>query len=209
MRLKFKPWAKEYIDNSQYFIHNEEELNQVLLSNDKIRMEFGSGKGKFMYEMAKLNPDIMFIGVEKYESVIVHCGKKLENEPLKNLLFYPIDVFELQNYELLKNRLEVIYLNFSDPWPKKRHEKRRLTSDLFLPLYANLLLPTGYIEFKTDNQGLFEYSLANLTKNNYILTEVNLDLHNTDIPNVKTEYEEKFSNKGFRINKLTAYYKGE
>ncbi len=205
MRLKHKPWANEYIqDNPQIFIQNVEQLKEYMQTGKEIRFELGTGKGQFIYQHAKNNPDILFIGVERYKSVIVTAGQKLEEEPLPNLRLWAIDVAELMSIDFLKNSLDIIYLNFSDPWPKKRHIKRRLTSETFLPTYDYLLKENGHIQFKTDNQGLFEYSLESFPASNWKISNISLDLHNTDRENIKTEYEERFSAKGFRINYLEA-----
>lgn len=204
MRLKFKPWANDYVKDKEVFIQNEQQLTEFIGDANELRMEFGSGKGQFIHQLAKENPEIKFIGVEKYESVIVHCGEKLKNEPLDNLMFLAVDVLKLTEFKSLRKNVDLIYLNFSDPWPKKRHTKRRLTSETFLPIYTKLLSVVGHIEFKTDNQLLFEYSLSSISSNGFDIYDIYLDLHNTDIYNIKTEYEEKFSSLGFRINKLSA-----
>lgn len=205
MRLKFKPWAKDYIDgNPEIFIQNEEQLNEYIKDAKEIRIELGCGKGQFIYQLAKLNPEVTFIAVEKYESVIVMAGSKLEENPLPNLKFWAIDVLELEKYDNLLGKIDLIYLNFSDPWPKNRHTKRRLTSDTFLPIYDKLLTKEGHVEFKTDNQSLFEYSLESFPESGWKISNISLDLHNTERFNIKTEYEEKFSAKGFRINYLEA-----
>ncbi len=205
MRLKHKPWANEYIEaNPEIFIQNTEQLAEFIEGAKEVRFELGTGKGQFIYQQAKENPEVIFIGVERYKSVIVTAGQKLEEENLPNLKLWAIDVAELLEVEFLKNALDIIYLNFSDPWPKKRHVKRRLTSETFLPTYDYLLKTDGHIEFKTDNQGLFEYSLESFPANNWKISNISLDLHNTDRANIKTEYEERFSARGFRINYLEA-----
>ncbi len=205
MRLKHKPWANEYIkENPEIFIQDADDAIEFIKEAKEVRFELGTGKGRFIYETAKANPDVTFIGVERYKSVIVTAGQKLEEENLDNLKLWAIDVMEFEKLENLHKMLDVIYLNFSDPWPKKRHTKRRLTSETFLPIYDKLLKKDGHIEFKTDNQGLFEYSLESLPEHNWKISNISLDLHNTDRPNVRTEYEEKFSSKGFRINYLEA-----
>ncbi len=205
MRLKYKPWANEYIgENKNIFIQDVEQLKEFTKDAKEVRFELGTGKGRFIYETAKANPEVNFIGVERYKSVIVTAGKKLEEAPLANLRLWAIDVNELNEMPEVLGLIDVIYLNFSDPWPKKRHTKRRLTSEVFLPIYDKLLKVDGHIEFKTDNQGLFEYSLESFPQNNWKISNISLDLHNTERPNIKTEYEEKFSSKGFRINYLEA-----
>ncbi len=205
MRMKFKPWAKKYIsDNENIFIQDEEHLNKFIETKKEVRFELGAGRGSFIHTVAKANPDIIFVGVERFDSVIVSAGAKLKQEPLENLRFWSIDVIKLPDYCNLIKNIDLIYLNFSDPWPKSRHTKRRLTSPVFLNIYHQLLSEVGHIEFKTDNQGLFEYSLSSFSLCQFELSNISLDLHNTERLNIKTEYEIKFSEKGFRINYLEA-----
>jgi tRNA (guanine-N7-)-methyltransferase len=205
MRLKYKPWAREYIGkNAKLFIQDETQLNEYLKDAKTVHMELGSGKGRFIHSLAKNNPEITYIGVEKFESVITSCGEKLEKEPLDNLIFWAIDVEKLPEFKILDHKVDLVYLNFSDPWPKKRHTKRRLTSEVFLKVYNHILTNDGHIQFKTDNQALFEYSLESISSNGFNISNISLDLHKTDRENIVTEYEEKFSNLGFRINYLEA-----
>ena len=197
MRLKYKPWARQYVlDNKKFYIQDEKHLEEYLKDAKKIVLELGCGKGRFIHSLAKMNPNITYIGVEKFESVITSCGEKLEEEPLDNLMFWSIDVEKLTSFEILDHNVDFIYLNFSDPWPKNRHAKRRLTSEIFLRVYDYLLVKDGHIEFKTDNQGLFEYSLESISTHGFNISNISLDLHNTDRPNIMTEYEEKFSAAG-------------
>lgn len=206
MRLKFKPWANDYIkEHPEMFINSIEELENYLKDSKQIKLELGCGKGRFIHSHAKANPDVTYVAVDLYESVIVVGAQKLESEPLDNLKFFAVDVKLLAESSAIKGLVDTIYLNFSDPWPKKRHTKRRLTYKYFLDIYRELLKEDGHIEFKTDNQGLFEYSLESLVKADYIIEDISLDLHNTDRENIKTEFEEKFSNQGFRINYVKAY----
>ncbi len=205
MRLKHKPWAADYIEeHPEIFIRNIEEFTAFVADAKEIRMELGTGKGQFIHQMAKLNPDVTFIGVERYKTVIITAGQKLVEEPLPNLKLWAIDVMEFAELDGIKGNVDTIYLNFSDPWPKKRHTKRRLTSETFLPTYEKMLKSEGHIEFKTDNQALFEYSLGSMSSNGWGFANISLDLHNTERFNIKTEYEERFSEKGFRINYLEA-----
>ena len=165
------------------------------------------GKGQFIIELAKRNPDINYIGIEKYSSVLVRAIEKREQEPeLLNLFFirmdaeYITDVFD-------KDEVGLIYLNFSDPWPKDRHAKRRLTSAHFLSLYDQFLSPEGKIIFKTDNRGLFDFSMEQIPEAGWILESYTYDLHNSSYNegNIMTEYEAKFSQMGTPINRLVAY----
>lgn len=201
MRIKFKPWAKDYIAaHPQLFIQDENHLRQLLSQYDKVFLEIGCGKGQFSHQMAKLHPDVLYIALERYDSVIVKAGQRLETDYIDNLYYYSRDIVDIKDFKYLQHKIEHIYLNFSDPWSKKRHAKRRLTAPSFLSIYDQLLKQDGTIYFKTDNQQLFEYSLTSFSQNDWILMDICLDLHNTDRFNIKTEYEEKFSQQGFRIN---------
>lgn len=201
MRVKFKPWAKDYIsENPQMFVHSDklEVLQERLKGYKTIKMEIGVGKGKFIHAHAKANPDTFFIGVELVESIIVQAADKLVAEPLDNLMLWATNVYDIKDIEFLAQKINTIYLNFSDPWPKTRHEKRRLTSVEFLNLYKNILASDGCIEQKTDNVSLFDYSVPMYLGNGFKFADFAVDLHKRD-PEVKiitTEYEEKFLRKG-------------
>ena len=147
--------------------------------------------------MAKNNPDINYIGIEKFDSVMVRAIEKLEFEDIPNLKLIKIDAEKI--IEVFDKEIERLYLNFSDPWPKERHEKRRLTSENFLKKYDNIFKSKKNITFKTDNRKLFEYSLKSFTDYGYRINMISLDLHKDAISNVETEYEIKFSNKGYPI----------
>ncbi|WP_019243927.1 MULTISPECIES: tRNA (guanosine(46)-N7)-methyltransferase TrmB [Bacillus] len=211
MRLKFKPWAKEKLqENPQFVIYNPEEKKgkwHEVFGNDRpLHIEVGTGKGRFITEMAKANPEINYIGIEAYESIIVDALDKVMNEGLPNLKLLPFNAADLRDY-FDKGEVNRVYLNFSDPWPKKRHAKRRLTYHTFLKIYEDILPNEGEIHFKTDNRGLFEYSLVSMSQYGMTLNYVNLDLHNSDVEdNIMTEYEEKFSNKGSLIYRVEAQF---
>ncbi|WAA11756.1 tRNA (guanosine(46)-N7)-methyltransferase TrmB [Fervidibacillus halotolerans] len=211
MRLRNKPWAKERIQNyPQYVIQNPEQWkgkwNELFQNEHPIHIEIGTGKGKFITEMAKQHPDINFIGIETYTSVIVSALDKLIEAELTNLKLLNINAIQLESI-FAPGEISVIYLNFSDPWPKNRHEKRRLTHRSFLEKYQKIMQHGGQIHFKTDNQKLFEYSLVSFSEFGMILTDVNLDLHHSDFKgNIMTEYEEKFSAKGNRIYRCEAKF---
>ncbi|RAK21196.1 tRNA (guanine-N7-)-methyltransferase [Anoxybacillus vitaminiphilus] len=211
MRLRNKPWAKEKIASyPQYVAPNPEQYKgkwHELFGNDHpLHIEIGTGKGQFIVGMAKANPHINYIGIERYPSVIVSALDKLIENDLPNLRLLNVNAKDLERY-FAKGDVERIYLNFSDPWPKKRHEKRRLTYKSFLQLYENILVDGGEIHFKTDNQGLFEYSLVSFSQYGLLLQYVSLDLHNSDFEgNIMTEYEEKFSAKGSRIYRCEVKY---
>ena len=196
----------DIITSSKYYIDNPTELKgkyKTLFNNDNpIRLEIGMGKGDFIVGMAKEYPDINLIGVEVQESVIVRAIKKLDNEDLPNVRVMMINADKLN--DVFDHEIDILHLNFSDPWPKTRHAKRRLTSESFLNIYDGLFIGDPHIIQKTDNILLFAYSIEELVKHGYIFNKVSLDLANEDIPNVETEYERKFKLKGERINYLDA-----
>jgi len=211
MRLRNKPWAKDKINEyPQYVVPNPEKVkghwNERFGNNHPLHIEVGTGKGQFIVGMAKKNPEINYIGIELQESVIVSALDRLIEAKLPNLKLLNINANDLENY-FDKNEVSRIYLNFSDPWPKKRHEKRRLTYQSFLKIYENILIDGGEIHFKTDNRGLFEYSLVSFSHYGLILNFVSLDLHHSEFEgNIMTEYEEKFSKKGNPIYRCEVQY---
>ena len=210
MRTRYNPQANDIIENFDRFIKDREKLQGILNTDKKICIEIGMGKGDFISNMAKLNPDNVYIGIELSPQVLALAIKKLnrfEEEngiALKNLYFMSFDALKLLDY-FSENQVDVLYLNFSDPWPKKRHTKRRLTYKDFLENYKKVLKKDGIIEFKTDNRGLFEYSLVSMQNFGMEFIEVYLDLHKTEVFNVETEYEKKFSPLG-PIYKLVAKF---
>ena len=189
------------IKNPEKFKKN---FKSIFHNSNEIHIEIGTGKGKFIYEMALKYPSINFIGIEKYASILVRALEKCEN-PLPNLRFLCIDAKNLE--EIFDHEISCIYLNFSDPWPKNRHAKRRLTSPLFLDIYENLFVDTKKIIQKTDNLILFASSLKNLNNAGYKFEDISLDLASTDIENIETEYEQKFKKQGIKINYLNAIKK--
>ena len=202
MRLRNVKNKEQIINNSSYLIKYPREYKgnwQVLFANDNpIYLEIGMGKGDFIIENAKKYPNINFIGIEKYDSVIVRALQKLENEKLFNLKLIRIDAKFIE--ELFCHEIDRIYLNFSDPWPKKRHSERRLTSHTFLKKYDYVFKKNKVIYIKTDNTSLFEFSLESLTQYGYFIDKVSLDLHNSDVKdNIMTEYEKKFVNNNIKI----------
>ena len=199
MRLRNVKNAKEIVDTHPLVIT---KLTKDTFNNpNSIHIEIGMGKGDFIIGMAEKYPNINFIGIEKYESVLVRALEKINDLP-DNLKFMALDAKELDKF--IEIKIKALYLNFSDPWPKTRHEKRRLTSKDFLSLYEKVFDNVVNIYQKTDNKNLFAYSLSSLSQNGYILKEVSLDLHKTNIPNILTEYEKKFSSLGETINYLHA-----
>ncbi|MGZ0086771.1 tRNA (guanosine(46)-N7)-methyltransferase TrmB [Caldibacillus thermoamylovorans] len=209
MRLRNKPWAKDKIAAYPQHVIPDPEAQRgrwrELFGNDgPIHVEIGTGKGKFLTEMARLHPDMNFIGIELSPSVLVSALDKLIESGLSNVKLLNANAKDLTAF-FAEGEVARIYLNFSDPWPKKRHEKRRLTHRGFLSLYERVLAEDGDIHLKTDNQSFFEYSLVSLSQYGFVLAAVQLDLHRSDVVgNVMTEYEEKFSLKGNRIYRCEA-----
>jgi tRNA (guanine-N7-)-methyltransferase len=208
MRLKKVKGAQEKIDKSKYIIKNPKDYkgkyNELFNNDNKIEIEIGMGKGNFIIGKALKNPDINYIGIEKFDSVMVRAVEKLEDMEIKNLKLIKIDAEEIE--EIFDKEVSTIYLNFSDPWPKKRHIKRRLSSDNFLKKYDGLFKSKKRIIMKTDNRKLFEYSIKSFTDYGYKIEELSLDLYNDDIiDNVQTEYESKFVSLGQRIYMIKVY----
>lgn len=207
MRLRNVTGSREMIAKSDYVIHEPEQQKgkwHEIFGNDRpIRIEIGMGKGRFIMDLARMNPDINYIGIEKYSSVLIRGIQKMEADPLPNLYFIRMDAEEITSV-FDKGEVERIYLNFSDPWPKDRHAKRRLPSREFLHRYDEILIPDGVIEFKTDNHDLFQFALEELEPAGWHLDQMTEDLHHdTEMMrgNVMTEYEERFSSIGNPIYK--------
>lgn len=210
MRLRNVKNAREIVDNSSFVVHNPEEYkgkyNKEVFNNDNpIHLEIGMGKGNFIIDKAIKNPDINFIGVERYESVLCRALEKLEDKQLPNVKIICVDAINLG--DIFDKEIDTIYLNFSDPWPKKRHAKRRLTSHVFLPVYDKIFKDSKTIIQKTDNVGLYESSLVSLSTYGYTILEMSLDLASTGMENSLTEYEAKFMSQGIKINYLKAFKK--
>lgn len=201
MRLRNIKGAEEKINASVYIIKDytnyKGNFKKLFKNDNPIEIEIGMGKGNFIINKAIQNPNINYIGIEKYDSVILRAVEKLENLEIPNLLLIKTDAKEIE--DIFKKEITRIYLNFSDPWPKDRHHKRRLTDEFFLKKYDLLFKNKKNITFKTDNRKLFEYSLKSFTDYGYKINKLSLDLHNDEIDNIKTEYEEKFSKLGFPI----------
>lgn len=205
MRLRNIKGAKDIVLNSPYTIENPElycgKWKNCFLNSAPIHVEIGMGKGKFLIENAIRYPNINFIGIDAYYSVLVKAIKKLENKNLSNIKIIPCDAKKIE--QIFHQEIATIYLNFSDPWPKKKHEKRRLTSFEFLQRYDSVFASKHRIEIKTDNRHLFEYSLLSCTTYGYQIKEISLNLHeDAKEENIETEYEVKFSNKGYPIYKM-------
>lgn len=218
MRLRNIPGAKEVIENSPYVVHEPQkqkgQWSHVFENDHPIHIEVGMGKGRFLMDMAKLHPEVNYVGIEMYDSVLLRALQKREeyeqNEgTLTNLSFMCVDARLLPEI-FEKGEVGKIYLNFSDPWPKARHAKRRLTSRQFLERYDQILAPEGRVEFKTDNRDLFEFSLEEVKEAGWTLEASTFDLHHDEEllkGNVMTEYEEKFSSMGNPIHKLIALHR--
>lgn len=201
MRLKHIKNADEIISKSKYLIKNPKEnkgkWNKLFNNENNIEIEIGMGKGKFIIEKAIENPNINYIGIEKYDSPLVSAVKKLEELELDNLKLICFDALEIE--DIFDHEIDKIYLNFSDPWPKKRHTKRRLTSSVFLSKYENIFKDEKRIEMKTDNDDLYEYSLESLIENGYDVVKTDTNYLDT----IRTEYEDKFISLGKNINYIS------
>lgn len=205
MRLRNLKDKDILLANCKYLVKDpfvyKGKWEELFGNNHSIHLEIGMGKGDFIYEMARLNPDINFIGIEKYSNVLARAIKKYP-DGLPNLKIINLDALKLE--EVFSSEITTIYLNFSDPWPKERTKNRRLTSEVFLRIYDSLFQGVPHIVMKTDNLGLFASSLVSLSNYGYSFSNVNLDLYHSDIPNVLTEYEKKFQELGVKINYLDA-----
>lgn len=206
MRLRNVKNAVNIVESSSYVINDptalKGEFSTIFPKSQPIHVEIGMGKGDFIIGMAKMYSNINFIGIEKYESVMVRAIEKLENVDLPNLKLIRMDAEKID--EVFDHEVDLLYLNFSDPWPKKKHAKRRLTSPIFLNKYNNIFSVNPHIIQKTDNIYLFAYSLSSLSQAGYTLNKVSLDLESEDISNVESEYEKKFMSMGVKINYLDA-----
>lgn len=207
MRLRNIPGAREAIGSSEYVIPEESEcagMWRELFGDDRpVHIEIGTGKGRFLMELAVLHPEINYVGIEKYSSVLLRAIQKMEESPLSNVRFIRMEAEHILRF-FGKGEVERIYLNFSDPWPKERHAKRRLVSREFLDRYRILLKQGGYLEFKTDNRDLFEFGVEQTGPARWEIMEITYDLHHDEkmnAGNIMTEYEERFSSKGNPICK--------
>ncbi len=207
MRLRNIAGAREKIAESAYTIDEPEQYKgkwkEVFGNDNPIRIEVGTGKGRFIMDLAEQNPDINYVGIEKYSSVLLRAVQKQTERELTNVRFIRMEA-EIITEVFDKGEVDRIYLNFSDPWPKERHAQRRLTSSTFLSRYNEILKEDGQLEFKTDNKDLFEFSLTELNTAGWHAQAVTFDLHHDEKMNegnIMTEYEERFSAKGNPIFK--------
>ena len=210
MRLRNIPGADEAIADSPHCIQEpmaEKGRWHLIFGNENpIHIEIGMGKGQFIMKLAKEHPDINYIGIERYSSVLLRALQKMEIEPLPNIRFLCMDASIITEV-FDKEEVAKIYLNFSDPWPKERHAKRRLTSRQFFERYDKILARNGVVEFKTDNDDLFAFSMEEVAEAGWTLDAHTFDLHHDPVlneGNVMTEYEEKFSSLGHPIHELIA-----
>ena len=208
MRLRNVKGAKDIICNSIYIINDysqyKGDFKSLFGNNNPIHIEVGMGKGDFIIGMALNNPNINFLGIEKFDSVLVRAVQKLDSLDIPNLRLIRMDALYID--EVFSKEIDCLYLNFSDPWPKERHSKRRLTSDLFLSKYDSIFKDSCNIVMKTDNRKLFEYSIMSFNNYGYIIDDLSLNLYNDDLTgNVQTEYEKKFVSNGDIIYKIVVH----
>lgn len=213
MRLRNIAGSRDVIAESEWVIQEpcsqKGKWTEVFGNDHSIRIEIGMGKGKFLHELAKENPEINYIGIEKYSSVLLRAIQKMETDPLPNLRFIRMDAEEISEV-FAEEEIDRIYLNFSDPWPKDRHAKRRLPSREFLKRYDTFLKKDGILEFKTDNRPLFDFAVEELPFAGWETIVITYDLHHDEElvkGNIMTEYEEKFSAMGNPICKYVIHRK--
>ncbi len=205
MRLRNLKNKEELIENSSYVVHDIEKYKghicDIFGNSNPIYVEVGMGKGKFIYNNAISNPNINYIGIEKQDNILARAIKWIP-EDVPNLKFIRGNALNIDNY--FYKDIDKIFLNFSDPWPKNRQADRRLTSPIFLNKYENVFKGNKCIELRTDNEGLFIYSIESLSSFHYVFSDVTFDLHKTSDSLITTEYEDKFSNNGLKIYSLKA-----
>lgn len=211
MRLRNITGARDVIASNEYVVQEPEAVKghwkEQFPQEGELHIEVGMGKGRFLHQMAKLHPQINYVGIEMYSSVLLRAIQKMETDPLPNLKFLCVDARLLPDI-FDKGEVDHIYLNFSDPWPKDRHAKRRLPSRQFLARFDEILKPEGRLSFKTDNRDLFDFAVEELEPAGWKAEVITYDLHSDEIlcaGNVMTEYEEKFSSKGNPICKYVIY----
>lgn len=208
MRMRYKPWAEDYLKKEPNIVDidgsHAGRISEWFDNDQPIYIEVGSGRGQFITTLAAKHPEINFISMEREKSVMIKVLDKVIEQGLTNIKLICNDAIELNDY-FKDGEVSRLYLNFSDPWPKKRHTKRRLTYQTYLALYKQVLKDDGEIHFKTDNRGLFAYSLESMSQFGMYFTKINLNLHEEDDEeNIETEYERKFSDKGSRIYRMEA-----
>ena len=210
MRIRNKPWAMDYLKENGHIVDTEmnykNKVKNFFDTEQPLHIEVGTGMGTFITGLAARNPDINFLGIELDKNIIIRVVEKIIELDLRNIRLALLDANVISDY-LNEDEVSKIYLNFSDPWPKTRHARRRLTYHTFLKQYHHLLDEGGSLQFKTDNRGLFEYSLQSMNEYGMKFEEIKLDLHDDEPEdNIRTEYEEKFSRNGSRIYLLKASF---
>ena len=210
MRMRYKPWAEDYLKKEPNIVDidgsHAGRISEWFDNDQPIYIEVGSGRGQFITTLAAKHPEINFISMEREKSVMIKVLDKVIEQGLTNIKLICNDAIELNDY-FKDGEVSRLYLNFSDPWTKKRHTKRRLTYQTYLALYKQVLKDDGEIHFKTDNRGLFAYSLESMSQFGMYFTKINLNLHEEDDEeNIETEYERKFSDKGSRIYRMEAKF---
>ncbi|EGQ2683248.1 tRNA (guanosine(46)-N7)-methyltransferase TrmB [Staphylococcus pseudintermedius] len=210
MRMRNKPWAESYLTEHNDIVDLEavhaHQVSEWFERQQPIHIEVGSGMGKFITTLAQQNPHINYVAIERDKNVMIRVLDKVREHNLTNIKLLCNDAVILTDY-FRQGEVDRIYLNFSDPWPKKRHAKRRLTYRSFLALYQQILREDGELHFKTDNRGLFAYSLESMSQFGMYFTKINLNLHQEDEgDNIPTEYEHKFAEKGSRIYRMEAKF---
>ncbi|EGQ3422624.1 tRNA (guanosine(46)-N7)-methyltransferase TrmB [Staphylococcus pseudintermedius] len=210
MRMRNKPWAESYLTEHNDIVDLEavhaHQVSEWFERQQPIYIEVGSGMGKFITTLAQQNPHINYVAIERDKNVMIRVLDKVREHNLTNIKLLCNDAVILTDY-FRQGEVDRIYLNFSDPWPKKRHAKRRLTYRSFLALYQQILREDGELHFKTDNRGLFAYSLESMSQFGMYFTKINLNLHQEDEgDNIPTEYEHKFAEKGSRIYRMEAKF---
>lgn len=214
MRLRNVRGARETLEESDFTVNEPEEYRgrwrELFENGNELHIEIGTGKGRFLTTLAEQNPDINYVGIEKFSSVLVRAIEKQRELALPNLFFIRMDAEHIGNV-FDKGEVDRIYLNFSDPWPKDRHAKRRLTSRQYFARYEQILSSHGQVEFKTDNRALFDFSVEEAKTAGWIISDITYDLHGSSMNegNIMTEYEIKFSQMGNPIHKLIAVRQGE
>ncbi|ELN1808353.1 tRNA (guanosine(46)-N7)-methyltransferase TrmB [Staphylococcus pseudintermedius] len=210
MRMRNKPWAESYLTEHNDIVDLEavhaHQVSEWFERQQPIHIEVGSGMGKFITTLAQQNPHINYVAIERDKNVMIRVLDKVREHNLTNIKLLCNDAVILTDY-FRQGEVDRIYLNFSDPWPKKRHAKRRLTYRSFLALYQQILREDGELHFKTDNRRLFAYSLESMSQFGMYFTKINLNLHQEDEgDNIPTEYEHKFAEKGSRIYRMEAKF---
>lgn len=210
MRMRNKPWAIDYLESNDQFVdvnnNYSKKIKEFFSKDQPLHIEVGTGMGTFITTLAENNPDINYVGIEIDKNVMIRVTEKVVDLGLENVRLVLLDASKLMDY-FNENEVDKVYLNFSDPWPKNRHAKRRLTHSNFLSSYKQLLKENSIVEFKTDNRGLFEFSLISMNTYGMKFENLNLDVHDDEPEtNIRTEYEEKFSQRGHKIYWIQASF---